>query len=548
MRLAVLVACLLCSFLVGCRDAATPPPAVDPAPRLTDVTAASGLVFTTTSGRTPPSQILEVKGVGIGLVDVDGDGDLDVFVPNGATLETPDRGPGVRLFVNDGRGRFHDGTRAAGLTVERWSLGVAAADYDDDGDQDLYLTCFGPDVLLRNRGDGTFEDITTTAGVDVGGWSTGAAFGDLDGDGDLDLYVTRYLHFDPVAPPPLSSFRGVPVFAGPRGLPPAPDVLLENTGDGRFRDASVEAGISGLPPSYGLSVLVLDLDGDDRLDVFVGNDSVPNYLLRRRHDTAGLQFENVGVESGIATSGDGSPRATMGIAVGDVDGDGGPDVFTTNFTGEPNTLHVGRPSGFFDDATTRYGLLAIGRRFVGWGAAFADLDHDGDEDLLYLNGHVYPDAVLRTLNEQRRQLPHLLERDGERFTRIISDAPADWLNVPRCARALALGDLDGDGDLDAVTAGVNEPVRVLRNDHATGAWIMVAPDHPIGCRVTVRRGEETWTRWIPGGGGFLSATPPIAHVGLGSDDGPVTVEVRWPGGTTRTLEGATPGRVVRVGR
>jgi hypothetical protein len=544
---------LLTGALAGCGDGADVPAGAPPTPaapvarfHMTDVTADSGLDFVTTSGHTPAQQIVDVKGGGLALIDFDDDDDLDLFIPNGATLDDPEAGPGCRLYENLGAMRFRDATADAGLALRRWAMGVATGDYDGDGHDDLYVSCFGPDVLLRNGGDGTFRDVTAEAGIAVAGWSTGCAFGDLDGDGDLDLYVARYIDFDPAAAPPRSEFRGYPVFAGPRGLPPAPDVLLENLGDGTFRDATASSGAATARASYGLGALIVDLDGDGRQDVFVGNDSEPNFLFRNR---GGLRFDEVGSRSGLATTGDGSSRATMGIALGDVDGDGRPDVFTTNFAGEPNTLHLTRPGGFHDDGTRLYGAGMVGMRFLGWACAFHDLDHDGAEDLLVFNGHVYPQATPETMMSGFAQPPLLLQRDGDRFARVTAETGGAWLNDAHCDRTAVFGDLDGDGDVDVVVAGLNEPVRLLRNDGADGAWLIVEPAAPaLGARIEVHAGDRVRTRWIASGTGYLSASAPTAHFGLGPRRDPVDVVVRWADGVERRLEGVPVDRALRVDR
>jgi hypothetical protein len=243
----------------------------------TDATARSGIALTLTSGGQVPTQVLEVKGGGVALFDCDNDGDLDLFVPNGATLDAPAAGPGARLFENLGGLRFRDATAERGIAFRGWGMGVAVGDVDGNGFDDLYIAAYGPDALLLNDGK-RFTDATAAAGLGDARWGTAAAFGDLDGDGDLDLYVANYLEFDPLHPPPGATFRGQPVFAGPKGLAPAADALYENLGGGRFRDASASSGIAAVRPSYGLGVAILDFDADGRQDVFVGNDSMPSFL------------------------------------------------------------------------------------------------------------------------------------------------------------------------------------------------------------------------------------------------------------------------------
>ncbi len=502
----------------------------------TEVAVASGIDFVTTSGKTPARQILEVKGGGVGLIDFDDDGDLDVFVPNGATLEVPVRGPGCRLFENLGSLQFRDATESAGLRFDRWGIGVAVGDIDSDGHDDIYITCYGPNALLRNTGDGRFEEITESAGVGGGSvWSAAAAFGDLDGDGDLDLHVANYLDFDIAHPPGPSWFKGAPVFRGPHGLPPEHDLLYENLGGGRFRDISEQAGLREATPAYGLGTVILDFTGDGRPDIYVGNDSTPNFLWVNQGD---LKFVERGVATGIAFNVDGSEQSTMGIAIADVSGNGFPDLFTTNFSNDTNTLHVNHEGRFFDDETRRYGLGMLSFPYVGWAAEFHDFDHDGDEDLLIFNGHVYPNASIESMDSTLREPALLYRREDAGFSRVESVEAGPWLDELHCDRGAAFGDLDGDGDIDVVVTELGGRVRLLRNDCKAAGWLIVElVGNAFGSKVEVTAGAALVRRFVHSGGSFISASASAAHFGGLGAVTTVDLEITWPDGHRQRRDG-----------
>jgi enediyne biosynthesis protein E4 len=521
--------------------------------RFTDVTAQSGLTATMTSGATPSTQILEVKGGGLALIDFDRDGDLDLFMPNGATLAAPNNGPGARLFRNDSQPdaiRFVDVTDASGIRHTRWSFGVTVGDVDADGHADIFIACHGPDVLLRNKGDATFEDFTERAGVagaeEPLDWSTGCAFADIDADGDLDLFVATYLELDPANPPERTFFRGLQVMSGPKGLMPQPDRLYRNRGDGTFEDISESSGITKVKPSYGLGVALLDFTGDGRVDIFVGNDSLTSHFFRNVTEPGATPtFVEEGVRNGLATNMEGLEQATMGIAIGDVDADGRPDIFTTNFSSDTNTLRVNKDGKFFDERTSQYGLAAVSRPYLGWATAFVDFEHDGDEDLLIVNGHVYPQASRKVFDSDYEQRPLLHERKGGRFE-TVSEA-GNWKLEPHRDRTAVFADLDRDGDVDVVIGELNGPLRVIRNDHATADskdWLVVAPRDEratignragVGSVLTVRSkdpdgSERTQRRWLWGGGPFNSTIAPECHVGFPKGSTDVRIEFVWPDG------------------
>ena len=553
----VSIAAFAVTALTGCGNDASSERTSDGRPssiRLRDVTEGSGLdSFRSTSGRDPSSTIVEVKGGGLALIDGDGDGDLDLVFPNGATLDRPSSGPGARylrnLWVEEGRLAFEDATDGSGLDGHRdWSFGVAVGDVDGDGRDDLAIATLGGDRLWLGRGDGRFEDGTSAWGLEgEEGWSSSMGLGDLDADGDLDLVVVGYLDFDPSDPPGTSTFRGIEVLSGPRGLSARSDRWYENVG-GRFERREVPA-----IARYGLNLVIADFDGDGLQDVLVGNDSHPNQYFRNLGD---WNFEEIGVRTGAATNREGDAQATMGMAIGDVDGDGSPDVFSTNFSSDTNTLHSNR-DGFFDDRTRPLGLAEGSRPMLGWATEFVDLEHDGDEDLVVFNGHVYPQATLETMDSTYAQSPGLWVREGETFRFVDPRDPDqasffeanEWLRRPHRDRAAVFADLDLDGDVDVVVMEHNGRPRLLENQHdGLEDWLVVKPVPSSGAEVTVERGDRTQRRWIRGGGPYQSNAAPEAHFGFppgGSES--IRIRVRWPDGTVLE-ETASPGRRVVVER
>jgi len=502
-------------------------------------------------GRPECPTILEVNGGGAALFDADGDGDMDLLLVSPGAY--PARGARVggtnRLYRNDG-GQLTDVTAGSGVDVAAYCNGVAVGDVDGDGRRDLYLTCLGSNILLHNDGELRFTAVpdaagaaAAAAGAAADSWSTSALFVDIDRDGDLDLYVTRYLDFDP-DDPPLHGRNGksclwldMPVMCGPQGLPPQADVFFLNEG-GRFRDATAERGF-GAAPSYGLGVIDGDWNGDGWPDLYVSNDSMPNFLFLGQGDGS---VRESGVLGGAALSSRGREQAGMGIAAGDTDGDGDEDLLVTNFSLEPNAFYVNLGNGRFADMADPMGLGGPSRMMLGWGALFADVDLDGDLDLITANGHVYPQADAPNTGTAYAQPDMLYLNDGQgRFT--VAHWPGER---PAVSRALAAGDLDDDGVTDVVITRLHGPPAVWRGT-AEGPVLTVSvkgrPGNPDGCGTDVVLKDETGSRRarVRTSAGFQSSSDPRLRFAW---RGPATLTLTFPDGRTQEQRVESPGTVV----
>jgi len=482
--------------------------------------------------------LVESGGNGVALVDYDGDGLLDVYTVSAFDLDErhgrariPHRNA---LYHNLGGMRFENVAAEAGVDAAAWGYGVCAGDYDDDGRIDLYVTNYGPDILFRNRGDGTFEDVAKGAGVAVDGWSTGCAFLDADGDGDLDLYVARYVTApgeEVEAPGRFLMWRGVArVMLGPAGLPGAADLFFVNEGDGTFREATEAFGLADTTLAYGFGVVAADYDGDGWTDLFVANDSNPNFLYR---NLGGRGFESVGLMAGVALNGDARAQAGMGADAGDYDGDGNLDIADSAFAYDSNSLYRNLGDGTFEDVSQKAGIASATFETMTWGVAFLDADLDGDPDLYYAHGHLFPQVDEHPeLRESYAQRDQIFLNEGERF-RDVSASAGRGLLVRRSSRAVAVGDLDNDGDPDVVVSAMDEPPTLLENtqesgNHWLGVEVRQQGRNPfaIGARVVLEYGGRRQVREVRSGGGYLSQSSLRALFGLGGWSGPVTVEVR----------------------
>lgn len=514
-----------------------------------DVTEPSGIRFRHDNGASPDKLMMETFGSGLGWLDYDNDGWLDLYLVNGAHLQAGQSSPGNALFRNRG-GTFVEVTAAAGVAGSGcFGTGVAVGDYDNDGFLDLFVSCYGPDLLYRNQGNGTFRDITEEAGVGGGNlWSSSAGFFDYDRDGDLDLYVVRYLDFDPEENP-YCGFRGegFRMYCHPSMFDGAPDALYRNNGDGTFTDVSAQAGIAN-PAGKGLGVVFADLEEDGDLDLYVANDAVRNFLYRNNGDGT---FTDLAYSAGAGYDGNGKPQASMGVDAGDFDGDGRLDLFTTNFSEELNTLYRNLGDWVFEDVSEGAGLKS-GFLPLGFGTKFLDYDNDGDLDLYVANGHVIDNIQLYSPHLSYLQTDLLYENRGGRFEDVSLQAgPA--FQISHVGRGAAVADYDNDGDLDLAVSNCGQPAQLLRNEGGNRQhWVALqlrgqqSNRFGFGARVCLSTSRGTQVREVGNTASYLSSNDFRLYFGLGRERIIRRLEVRWPSGVLQVLTNLPADQILTV--
>jgi hypothetical protein len=518
-----------------------------------NVSTAAGIDFTHVSGASPARHLYEIMSGGGLFLDYDNDGWQDALLVDGGSLvdKAVAQRARHRLFHNRGNGTFEDVTARSGLTHSEYGMGGCAADYDNDGWTDLYVTNVGTNTLFKNNGGKAFSDVTRVAGV--GGapsFSSSCVWADIDRDADVDLFVVNYVDArvdnQVFCGDTSKEFR---VYCHPLNFSPLRSVVYRNNGNGTFTDISREAGVFDRRGN-GLGVVAGDYDDDGWPDFFVANDTTPNFLY---HNEQGKRFTEVALRAGVSVASDGMPRAGMGTDLGDFDGDGRLDVFVTNHEFEGHTLFHNLGSGLFEDVTFKAGVGPATLPFVGFGALFFDADNDGDLDLAGANGHVMnsPGHVRPGAKEAQRRV--LLRNDGGRF-RDVAPTSGGGFAAERVGRALAGADIDNDGDIDLLAVNNNGPADLLRNGGTRGGGAVLvrlvgtaSNRSGVGARIRATIGASTHLREVKAGSSYLAQNDLRLHIGLGAAKQIDRLEIRWPNGSApEVLTGVGAGQIVTV--
>lgn len=515
-------------------------------PQLTDIYAKTGINFVHTSAP-EKKYIVESMSGGVLLIDYDRDGFLDIYFTNAPTVEMALKNEKAKslLYHNNGNGTFSDVTDKAGVGFPGYAMGGAVADYNNDGFPDLYITCLGGNVLYKNNGDGTFSNVAKQTGVEDGRWSAGATFGDYDGDGFLDLFVANYVDFKLNDLPgfgslPTCRFRGIDVQCGPRGLKGGGDSFFHNNGNGTFTEMSKQLGMDDPQGFYGMQPVSSDFGNTGKLDIYVANDSTPNFFYR--NDGKG-KFTDEGLITGTAVSGDGSEQGSMGVAVGDYLHTGKFAIYVTNFVDEYNTLYRNNGNYDFTDVSFNAKVAQPSRPYVGWGTGFFDLDNDTWLDLFAVNGHVYPQMDQISSGARYKQNKLLFINQGDATFCNASTLGGSALTEMRVSRGAAFGDLDNDGQIDIVVGDLDASPMILKNEgDKTNHWVTLElgakEGNPlaIGARIKLTTGNIVQTEEIRSGGSYLSQSDLRVHFGLGKATKIDSIEIRWNSGKIETIK------------
>jgi enediyne biosynthesis protein E4 len=514
-------------------------------PQLVDITDSTGIKFEHLSS-SDKKYIVESMSGGVALIDYDRDGLPDIYFTNAPTVDMALAGKKARaaLYHNNGDGTFTDVTDKAGVGFPCFAMGAVVGDYNNDGWPDLLVTCLGGVVLYRNNGDGTFTDVTKQAGLIDTQFATGAAFGDYDGDGWADLFVSHYVDFHLDDLPKFGSsktcqYHGLAVQCGPRGLKGAGDLLFHNNGDGTFTDVSKAAGVDDPHGYYGLGAVWSDFNDDGRLDLFVANDSTPNFLYRNEGKG---HFTEIGFLAGTAVNQDGSEQAGMGVALGDYLHTGHLSLFVTHFSEEYAALFRNDGGMSFTDVSFHAGVAAPTIPYVGWGTSFFDFDNDGWPDLFMVNGHVYPQVDTLDVGARYREPKLLFLNRGDGTFRNISELVGPAIQIPQVSRGAAFGDLFNDGHVDIVVENLDGKPMILRevggnHNHWIGFELAGTKSNrlALNARIKAVAGDLIQIDEVRSGGSYLSQSDLRIHFGLGSHERLDRVDILWPSGKTETL-------------
>jgi hypothetical protein len=547
-----LIGTALATSVVGHRVSADDSRGVHSGVSFTDITRDAGIEFRHVNGASADKHLVETMGSGALFFDYDNDGWIDIFLVDGGSLADPAVAKQARhrLYRNRGNGTFEDVTTRSLIRHRENGMGACAGDYDNDGWVDLYVTNLGPNILYRNRGDGTFADMTRTAGVGSALWSASCAFADLDRDGDLDLFVTNYVKIDPQHSPFCGNARlHTRVFCHPLNFEPLSNVVYRNNGDGTFTDVSAQSGV-GSYRGNGLGVIVTDFDDDGWPDVFVANDSMPNFLFQGR---GGMRFDEVALRAGVAVATDGKARAGMGVDTGDYDGDGQIDLAVTNLDFEMHSLYRGLGHRLFAYATPESGIGPATLPFVGFGVVFFDFDNDMLLDLAFANGHIMDNAPQFRAGATYAQRKLLFRNTGSRRFLDVSRSAGPGFALEKVGRTLVAGDIDNDGDLDLLVTNNGQSADLLRNDggnRSNSLSVRVIGKESnrdgIGVRLRVTAGGRTQIREVKAGSSYLGQNDLRQYFGLGAATRADRLELRWPSGKTETLTNVPANYIVTI--